>query len=71
MEFQLIFTIIPPPLSWDIFILFGIIHLLFQLSFCTIFQGRHWPTVHEKIKLVHQIFSSVQTNIYGLKHVSR
>ena len=56
-----------PPVPWNIFILFGTnrytSHLLCQLYFCTIFQGRHWPTVHEKIRLVHQICSSVQTNI--------
>ena len=45
IDFQLIFTIIPLPVPWNIFILFGTYrytsHLLFQLSLCTIFQGRH------------------------------
>ena len=73
MEFQVIFTIIPPPVPWHIFISFGTYtsHLLCQLYFCKIFQSRHWPTVHDMIRLGHQIFSSVQTNIYGLRHVSR
>ena len=54
MEFQLIFTIIPPPVHWNIFILLctykNTCHLLRQLSFCTIFQGRH-----DKIRLVHHL----------------
>ena len=64
LEFQLISTIIPPPVPWNSFILFGTYiytsNLLCQLSFGTIFQGRHWLTVHEKIRLVHQNNSSVK-----------
>ena len=54
-----------PPVPWNMLILFGTnrykSHLLCQLYFCTIFQGQHWPTVHEKITLVPQICSSVLT----------